>query len=545
MPGQIGDDDIGWAAASGGGGGSGTVTSVATGTGLTGGTITTSGTISVAPGTANSLAGYNASGVFSGVTVGSGLTLSGGTLTASGGGSGTVTSVSVVSANGLAGSVATATTTPAITLSTSITGVLKGNGTAISAATAGTDYQAPITLTTTGTSGAATFISNTLNIPQYTGGGGSGITGLTGDVTTAQSTSGNVASFNFGQTQIITPTLTTSQNNWSPTGWLTAGVQVANQIKITNATSILSVTGLVPQTSGSEGSTVTIGVASGSTAFPIKLVANSASSTAANQFGFSGDVFIAPGEEVTLMYDAAASLWREKYGHKDWGQVYFGSGADGDTTISGTTTLARDMYYRNLTISGAGNKIITNTFRIYVSEVLDISGAIAGGIQLNGGAGGAGTGAGAAGSAGTRVFSGAVQLPIMTGGVVGATGTATNGNNGTAGTAGAITGQNSLAGGVGGTGAGGTAGNGGGAASSASNNGIVTAFNTQPYQDLASVAMNILPIGCSGGSGGGGSGDTANAGGGEEDPGVVVELYGYLHDLLIVALVAQHQLFKL
>ena len=63
--------------------------------------------------------------------------------TGSGGGSGTVTSVSVVSANGLAGTVATATTTPAITLSTSITGVLKGNGTAISAAAAATDYVAP------------------------------------------------------------------------------------------------------------------------------------------------------------------------------------------------------------------------------------------------------------------------------------------------------------------------------------------------------------------------------------------------------------------
>lgn len=35
-----------------------------------------------------------------------------------GGGSGTVTSVSVVTANGLAGTVATPTTTPAITLST-------------------------------------------------------------------------------------------------------------------------------------------------------------------------------------------------------------------------------------------------------------------------------------------------------------------------------------------------------------------------------------------------------------------------------------------
>jgi hypothetical protein len=61
----------------------------------------------------------------------------------SGGGSGTVTTVSVVSANGLAGTVANAGTTPAITLSTSVTGMLKGNGTAISAAVAGTDFMAP------------------------------------------------------------------------------------------------------------------------------------------------------------------------------------------------------------------------------------------------------------------------------------------------------------------------------------------------------------------------------------------------------------------
>jgi hypothetical protein len=61
------------------------------------------------------------------------------------GGSGTVTSVSVVSANGFAGTVASATTTPAITLTTSITGVLKGNGTSISSATDGTDYLSPTT----------------------------------------------------------------------------------------------------------------------------------------------------------------------------------------------------------------------------------------------------------------------------------------------------------------------------------------------------------------------------------------------------------------
>lgn len=60
-----------------------------------------------------------------------------------GGGGGTVTDASVVSANGFAGSVATSTTTPAITISTTVTGMLKGNGTAISAATAGTDYLTP------------------------------------------------------------------------------------------------------------------------------------------------------------------------------------------------------------------------------------------------------------------------------------------------------------------------------------------------------------------------------------------------------------------
>jgi len=85
------------------------------------------------------------------------------------GGTGTVTSVSVTSANGFAGTVLNETTTPAITISTNINGVLKGNGTAISAAVSGTDYQAPITLTTTGTSGASTKVGNTINVPQYQG----------------------------------------------------------------------------------------------------------------------------------------------------------------------------------------------------------------------------------------------------------------------------------------------------------------------------------------------------------------------------------------
>ena len=60
-----------------------------------------------------------------------------------GAGGGSVTTVSVNSGNGFAGSVTNASTTPAINITTTITGVLKGNGTALQAATASTDYMAP------------------------------------------------------------------------------------------------------------------------------------------------------------------------------------------------------------------------------------------------------------------------------------------------------------------------------------------------------------------------------------------------------------------
>jgi hypothetical protein len=103
---------------------------------------------------------------------------------------GTVTSVSVVSANGFAGTVATATTTPAITLTTSITGILKGNGTAISAATSGTDY-APAT---SGTSilygnGAGGFSNVTIGTGVAFVGGTLSATGTGGTVTNVSGTS--------------------------------------------------------------------------------------------------------------------------------------------------------------------------------------------------------------------------------------------------------------------------------------------------------------------------------------------------------------------
>jgi len=99
---------------------------------------------------------------------------------------GTVTSVSVVSANGFAGTVATATSTPAITLSTSITGILQGNGTAISAAsttgsgnvvlaTSPTLVTPALGTPTSGNFGSGTFTWPTFN--QNTTGTASNVTG--------------------------------------------------------------------------------------------------------------------------------------------------------------------------------------------------------------------------------------------------------------------------------------------------------------------------------------------------------------------------------
>jgi hypothetical protein len=125
------------------------------------------------------------------------------TISGTGGGGGGVTGVSVATANGFSGVSDSNATNPTLTLATTVTGLLKGNGTAVSAATAGTDYQAALTgtglvnssggtityvtnnssnwdtaysqrissFTTTGNSGAATFTSNVLNIPNYTAAG--------------------------------------------------------------------------------------------------------------------------------------------------------------------------------------------------------------------------------------------------------------------------------------------------------------------------------------------------------------------------------------
>jgi hypothetical protein len=157
--------------------------------------------------------------------------------TFNGKGSGTVTSASVVSANGFTGTVATATTTPAITLATSVTGVIKGNGTAISAATSGTDYSA-------GTSALGTGI-----LKSTTTTGALTIAVAADFPTLNQNTTGSAATLTTGRTIAITGDLTYTSPSFNGSGNVTAAGTLAtvntNVGSFTNATLTVNGKGLI------------------------------------------------------------------------------------------------------------------------------------------------------------------------------------------------------------------------------------------------------------------------------------------------------------
>jgi hypothetical protein len=143
-------------------------------------------------------------------------------------GSGTVTSVSVATANGFAGTVANPTTTPAITLSTTVTGVLYGNGTSVAAATGG---QLPVMTSTVG--GAVPTPPN--NTTTFLRGDGTFAAPAGGGTVTSVSFTGGLISV---ATATTTPALTVAGTSGgipyfsSASTWATSAALAANAIVI-------------------------------------------------------------------------------------------------------------------------------------------------------------------------------------------------------------------------------------------------------------------------------------------------------------------------
>jgi hypothetical protein len=119
----------------------------------------------------------------------------------SGGGGGTVTSLSVVTANGFAGTVANPTTTPAITISTTVTGLLTGNGTAISALSASGTGKI---LRANGTS----WVATTATYPDLAGTTGNVLTSDGTNWVSAAASGGGITTINGDDSSITGSTVT-------------------------------------------------------------------------------------------------------------------------------------------------------------------------------------------------------------------------------------------------------------------------------------------------------------------------------------------------
>ena len=285
-----------------------------------------------------------------------------------------VTSITVTSSNGLAGTV-TSGATPAITLSTSITGILKGNGTAISAATSGTDY-APAT---SGSAilygnGAGGFSSVTIGTGVSFAGGTLSATGSGGTVTSVTGTAPVVSS--GGATPAISmAAATTSVNGYlTSTDWTTFN---GKQAALVSGTNIKTVNGTTLLGSGDVG-------------------------TITYAYGGTGQTTVTTGD---LLYGSAANTWsklavgttgqvlRVVSGAPAWGTDYVGTvtSVGGTGTVNGITLTGTVTSSGNLTLGGTlgsiANSQLSNSSITIGGTAISLGGssnAITNDITING-----------------------------------------------------------------------------------------------------------------------------------------------------------------
>jgi hypothetical protein len=283
-------------------------------------------------------------------------------------GVGTVTSASVVSANGFAGSVATATTTPAITLSTTINApVIAGNGTAISAATT-TGSGSTVVL-----SGSPTITLPNIAAVNVSGGIVSFPTGATDTLVSKNSTdiltnktydtagTGNVLKINGTQVSAVTGTgavvLATSPALVTPI----LGTPASGTVTNLTGTASININGTVGATTPNTGafttitgtSTLTLGV-NATTIGKVKMFGNTSGDVTIQPTAAAGTATVQtlPATTGTLV-NRVTTAAGVSASNTD-GALSFTLGAITPTTVNGNT-LTTGTY----TLTGGAGKTLT------------------------------------------------------------------------------------------------------------------------------------------------------------------------------------------
>jgi hypothetical protein len=252
---------------------------------------------------------------------------------------GGIASISVATANGLAGT-SSGGTTPALTLSTTITGLLKGNGTAISAAASGTDY-APAT---SGTSilygnGAGGFSNVTIGTGVSFATGTLSATGSGGTVTSVSGTAGRITSTG-GATPVIDLASGVATPGTTGSASLIPIVTIDTYGRVTGITTAANPQGTVTSVTG------TAPVASSGGATPA--ISMPAATTSVNGYLTSTDwtTFNGKGSGTVTSVGSAGSV--------------NGITLTGTVTSSGSLTLGGTLSGVSLVTQVTGNLPVTN-----------------------------------------------------------------------------------------------------------------------------------------------------------------------------------------
>jgi hypothetical protein len=422
---------------------------------------------------------------------------------------GTVTSASVVTANGLAGTVATSGTTPAITLSTTVTGLLKGNGTTISAAAAGTDYLAgPLTGDVTTVGEAATLVgtANTeaiirANTLDQMGSPAAAVSFNSQKMTNLANGSAATDGAAFGQIPVITAAVVTliGQLNGATTRNVSASAVAGEQTVLTGSTASQTLT--LPASTAQVSSPNLVM----NTSTQVWTIAAGAGTTV-NRNGATGSFNLVPGTFIELILIGtvwymirwslappqvfnASGTWVPS-GTGDAIFTCLGVGTGGGGTAAGSSTTPG--------CGGGGGEVLKDWYlgNVTANQTITIAAAAAAGV----GGGTCSIGAlvvVAGGGAGNSAFGAGGAGGDQTGGAVGAAAGWKNVGSGGGGSVAATAGTIGAAGygryGMGGGGGGG--------------------LNTAGGSGGGSVAIGTGGAGVTNAGGGGGGGGNASGGG--------------------------------